>query len=118
MKAGSKTMPPPRAATSASRSPLFECKRPLTRTARSAPQRAFVEGAAAFGEAHPPRRAVEEPGLELRFEFRHLPRGRRGRESQALRRLGEGPRLHDPGEHLHGGEAVHWQQLSRYSKQT
>src|SRR5258708_25587457 len=62
--------------------------------------RALVESAAAFREAHAPCRAVEEPGLEVAFELGYMARGRRSREAEALRRLGEAPGFNDLREYL------------------
>ena len=69
--------------------------------------RPLVDSAAALGQAHAARRAVEKPRLQMRLELGHLPRGGGGRKAEPLRRLGKTSCLNDLRKHLDGGKAIH-----------
>ena len=59
---------------------------------------ALVERLAALRQRQPPRRAVEQPHVEMRFELGNLPRDRRDRDAETLRGAREAARLDDAGE--------------------
>jgi hypothetical protein len=80
--------------------------------------RALVKGAAAFGQAEAAGRAVEKPGLQVRFEFCHVPGGRGGRQSELRRRGRKAPRFNHLREDPQGLESVHGARLHRLSGQS
>jgi hypothetical protein len=67
-----------------------------------------VVGLAIQRRTHLPRRSLEQPHPEPRFEMFDSVGRTRGRQAEILSRADEAAALHDPRKHPHGVDAVHY----------
>src|ERR1700751_5194263 len=69
---------------------------------------ASVVGLAIQRRTHLPRRSLEQPHPEPRFEMVDSVGRSRGRQAEILGRADEAAALHDPREYSHGLDTVHY----------